>query len=350
MKEIAQVSWKSPSNIAFIKYWGKHGNQLPQNPSLSMTLDKCFTETKVVLFEKKAGPGIDFDFYFEGERNEKFSLRVGEFLNKLSDKLSILDNFKMHIESSNSFPHSAGIASSASALSALALCLGSIEQRFGTKGEDNFYTWVSELARIGSGSASRSLFRGFSVWGQHESLMGTSDIYATELKIPVHKQFKCLRDVILIVDNSQKEVSSSLGHSLMNDHPYAKARFESARKNFTELIVAMRKGDFDSFAFILEHEALSLHAMMMTAKPWFTLLAPESLLIIQKIRDFRKNTQAKICFTIDAGPNIHVIFPAEEDELIRPFIENELAVHCVGNKFILDSIGNGPELLLDEFN
>lgn len=350
MKEIAQVSWKSPANIAFIKYWGKHGNQLPQNPSLSMALDKCFTETKVVLFEKVTGAAVDFDFFFEGQKNEKFSLRIADFLNKLTDRLSVLDRYKLHIESHNSFPHSAGIASSASALSALALCMGSIELRLGTKGEENFYQWISELARIGSGSASRSVYGGFSVWGQYDSLKGTSDLYATEFTSPVHKYFQCLRDVILIVDKRQKEVSSSLGHSLMNGHPYAAARFESARKNLTELVNAMQRGDFDQFAFILEHEALSLHAMMMTANPWFTLLAPDSLLIIQKIREFRRNTEAKITFTIDAGPNIHVIFPAEEDEIIRPFIENELAAHCINNQFIVDNIGNGPELLLDEFN
>lgn len=345
----AKVAWRSPSNIAFIKYWGKHGVQLPKNPSLSMTLSKCFTDTSIVLGEKRTKKDIEFTFKFNSKENKKFSERIEEYLNQVSGQLSFLKHYRLEISSENSFPHSAGIASSASALSALALCLGTIEQRLGTAFKEDFYRRVSELARLGSGSASRSLFAEYSVWGQTEHIYGSSDNFAVDLKVPIHPDFKCLRDIILLVDSTEKKVSSSVGHGLMNNHPYALTRFSEAGKNLKEIIASMRSGDFDKFAFILEHEALSLHAMMMTANPWYTLLSSNSLVIMQKIKEFREKTKIKISFTLDAGPNVHVIYPAEEERKVQAFIESELVPLCVDNKYIVDSIGRGPEMLVDEF-
>ena len=349
MKKIAQVSWKSPSNIAFIKYWGKHGIQLPMNPSLSMTLDKCFTQTSITLTEKQANSPIEFTFAFEGKSNSKFANRIEKYIQQIANKLSFLDHYRLEIESENSFPHSAGIASSASAMSALALCLGTIEQRLGKNMSGEFYQETSELARLGSGSASRSLFSEFAVWGKTNDIKDSSDNYAVKLNVPIHPDLKCLRDVVLIVDAEEKKVSSSAGHGLMNNHPYATPRFLSAQQNLTTLLAAMRSGDFEKFAEMLEHEALSLHAMMMTASPWYTLLSPNSLIIMEKIREFREESKVKITFTLDAGPNVHVIFPADEDLKVKNFIERELLTYCSNRKFILDSIGSGPEILIDEF-
>lgn len=347
--KIAKVTWRSPSNIAFIKYWGKHGVQLPLNPSLSMTLDNCYTETSIILTEKKNNKPIEFSFSFEGKENNAFSQRIEEYLTLIQNRLSFLSRYKLVIESKNSFPHSAGIASSASSMSALALCLGTIEQRLGNNFNGEFYQQVSELARMGSGSAARSIFGEFSVWGKSKDVEGSSDNYGIKLTAPFHSDYKCLRDVILLVNSGQKKVSSSVGHNLMNNHPYAKARFSNAGNNLSKLLQAMVSGDFNSFATIVEHEALSLHAMMLTATPWYTLLAPNSLAIIEKIKDFRKTTGARITFTLDAGPNVHVIFPAEEDKIVKPFIENELVSLCSNSKFIPDSIGAGPEIRVDEF-
>jgi diphosphomevalonate decarboxylase len=349
MNKIAKVSWKSPSNIAFIKYWGKYGDQLPQNPSLSMTLDKCFTETQVTLYKKKPNDSIEIIFSFEGKKNKDFSARIVKYLNHIDKQLSFLRHYTIEIASKNSFPHSAGIASSASAMSALALCLGTIEQRIGKKVNGEFYQWVSNLARLGSGSASRSLFSEFAVWGLTNEVIRSSDLHGVKLNTPIHPDFKCLRDVVLILDSGQKKVSSSAGHSLMLDHPYAETRFKNARENLTNLIEAMATGNFEQFSEILEHEALSLHAMMMTAKPWYTLLSPNTLLVMEKVKQFREENKKKICFTIDAGPNIHLIFPAEEDISVQKFIEEELINYCAKEKFILDNIGAGPELLIDEF-
>lgn len=351
MKKIAQVSWKSPSNIALIKYWGKHGHQLPKNPSLSMTLSKCYTQTSVSL-EKKQNTSslVEVDFLLDGKTKPAFQKRILAYLSEIQDHFGFLRNYRLKIESSNSFPHSTSIASSASAMSALALCLNTLEQRFDNNIKGDFYQWSSNIARMGSGSASRSVYSEYALWGYDKNILHSSDNYAIPLTMPLHPDYKCMRDVVLIIDNKQRSISSSNGHELMNKHPYAEKRFENARKNLHEILSAMKSGDFEKFANIVEHEALSLHAMMMTASPWYTLLAPNTLVAIEKIKNFRAETKSKICFTLDAGPNIHLLFPAEEDSKVRSFISEELAPLCLKEEYIVDNIGTGPELMNEEFS
>lgn len=350
MKTIAKVSWKSPSNIAFVKYWGKTGNQIPANASLSLTLEKCFTSTSIeVKSLQNQQNDVSFEFLFAGKENDEFSKRIAKYLNSLIKELPVLGKYHFLIESENSFPHSAGIASSASAMSALALCLLTIEQRLGEKPTDEFYQEASRLARLGSGSASRSIYGEYAIWGKIENIQESSDEFASPLNFKPNPLFLCLRDTVLIVDSEKKKVSSSAGHALMNGHPFAYQRFVNAKQNLKNLLSVMQNGNFDTFSQILELEALSIHAMMMTANPWYTLLAPNTLPIIQKIRDFRNETGVKITFTLDAGPNVHVIYPAEEDEKVKYFITSELLEFTKDNSFILDNIGLGPELLVDEF-
>lgn len=350
MRKIARVAWKSPSNIAFIKYWGKTGNQLPRNPSLSMTLEKCFTETQIDVFEKKrTGGRIEFKFEFDGKSNQQFSSRIANYLNNIADQLPVLTRYELHIHSSNSFPHSAGIASSASSLSALALCLVTIQQRLGRTNIDDFYSFASGIARLGSGSASRSIYSQFAVWGKSKALKSSSDDFAVALNTSIDPLFKCLRDTILVVDTSEKKISSSEGHATMINHPYAEQRYKSATDNFGNLLMAMSKGEWSTFANILESEAMGIHSMMLTANPWYTLLHPNTLVIIQKITQFRTDTGARISFTLDAGPNVHVIYPAESDNRIQDFILKELLPFCENEVFIKDNIGLGPEMLIDEF-
>ncbi len=123
-----KISWRSPSNIAIIKYWGKHGVQLPRNPNISFTLDKAFTETTLAfkIKEKKDGE-ISLNFLFENTPNEPFRLKQLKFLRSIVHIFPFLTDYELDISSHNSFPHSAGIASSASSMSALALCLCEME-------------------------------------------------------------------------------------------------------------------------------------------------------------------------------------------------------------------------------
>ena len=125
-----KIRWRSPSNIAIIKYWGKHGVQLPRNPNISFTLDKAFTETTLHFVQKSKNDtpdDISLHFLFENQENEAFRLKQLKFLRSLIPIFPFLTKYQLNISSHNSFPHSAGIASSASSMSALALCLCEME-------------------------------------------------------------------------------------------------------------------------------------------------------------------------------------------------------------------------------
>ncbi len=245
---IKKVGWRSPSNIALIKYWGKRGIQLPQNPSLSFALSKSYTET-TILYNFKSEKGISIDFTFEGNKNEVFEKRIKSYLNSLLDFLPFLNYLHLKIESENSFPHSSGIASSASAMSALALCLVSIEKELiGTfKEESSFFEKASFLARLGSGSAARSVYGGYSVWGKHSDIPDSNDEIAIPLGIDVHQKFQNLHNAILITSSASKKVSSSMGHKLMEGNVYAKARYEQARSNMSLMVDALQTGDEERF-------------------------------------------------------------------------------------------------------
>ena len=130
-----QIIKHSPSNIAIVKYWGKHGNQLPNNPSISFTLSNCFTETKITYnnidsqFFKSSDSQISLDFFFEGKENQAFKDKIEKFILKNEQYFSFLKGLHLNIESRNSFPHSSGIASSASSMSALVMCLLGIKYK-----------------------------------------------------------------------------------------------------------------------------------------------------------------------------------------------------------------------------
>ncbi len=339
--------WKSPSNIALIKYWGKLDGQIPANASLSITLGNAYTVTRVsASLHDTPGSGPEVEFRFEGEVNLSFSSRINTFLKSITGHFQYLPDVKLSIESGNSFPHSAGIASSASGMSALALCLCAIEAQLQGKetGTPGFYEKASSIARIGSGSACRSVYGGITVWGKHSDVPGSSDEYAVPLHFDPHPLFWGLRDTILIVDPGEKKVSSSVGHGLMKGHPFAASRFAQAAKNLSELLVALKSGNWQVFASLVENEALSLHAMMLASDPWFILMHPNTLLIINKIEEFRKQTGAKVCFTLDAGPNIHLLYPEEEANRVATLIES-LKLYCFNEKVIEDSVGEGPKQL-----
>ena len=150
----------------------------------------------------------------------------------------------------------------------------------------------------------------------------------------------------MLVDEGEKKVSSTVGHQLMYDHPYAQERFKQAEENIRKIKENLKSGDLKAFATLVESEALTLHAMMMTSDPYFILMKPNTLQIINKIWDFRKKTALNICFTLDAGANVHVLFPNDEKVDIEAFISNELVSFCQNNKYICDSLGEGAEMVI----
>ena len=333
--------WKCPSNIALVKYWGKSDFQKPVNPSLSFVLQNAFTETSVEL-HKDGDQKVEY--YFEGVVSS-FGDRIEKYLNHVSGQLPWVNKYNFRIYSHNSFPHSAGIASSASSFGALALCLTELDFVHSGKVIDSpeFWQKASELARMGSGSACRSVYPGFSIWGNTQLFESCSDNYAIPLSNGIHPVFSGLRDAILMVDSGTKEVSSSVGHGLMDEHHYQRSRIAQAHENINELYLALITGDQEKFMAVVENEALSLHAMMMTSNPSFLLLKPNSLELINLIRRFRKESHVPVCFTIDAGPNIHMLYFHENEPDVKAFIKRELLAFCENGKWIDDQIGAGPE-------
>ncbi|WP_179333580.1 diphosphomevalonate decarboxylase [Winogradskyella costae] len=340
--ESGSVKWESPSNIALVKYWGKKDNQIPENPSISFTLSDCKTITEIT-FIKKESKDFSFDIYFEGKKNEAFKPKIQTFFERIEIYMPFLKDYHFKIETSNTFPHSSGIASSASGMSAIALCLMSIERSLSTVdiSDKIFSQKASFLARLGSGSACRSIEGELVVWGKNESIEASSDLYGVKFEGEVHSNFKNYQDTILLVDKGEKQVSSTVGHQLMHGHPFAEKRFKQAHDNLAKLKTVLASGDVNEFVKIVESEALTLHAMMMTSMPYFILMKPNTLEIINKIWAYRQKTDSKVCFTLDAGANVHVLYPENEKAFILEFIKNELVSCCQNGHYICDQIGQG---------
>lgn len=335
------VCWRSPSNIALVKYWGKKGIQQPVNPSISLTLSGAYTETRIEAYPCEPGIEAKAEVFFEGNAHEGFNQRILGFLNSITGIFPFLLQTTLRIETKNTFPHSAGIASSASGFSALALGLCSLQEMLGKEKLPDFYAIASYVARLGSGSACRSLYGGFTLWGETASLSGSSDHYAVPLN-GIHPVFENLRDAILLVGKGEKKVSSSAGHGRMEDHPFAEARIAQANRNTVELLEALRNGDVNTFIRITENEALTLHALMMASQPGFILMEPETVEIINKIQDFRTSTGIQVCFTLDAGPNIHLLFFEQDREHVHQLIVEDLLKNNKQNDWIDDGYGKGP--------
>ena len=341
--ESGSVAYSSPSNIALVKYWGKKDYQIPANPSISFTLNNCKTLT-TLKFSKKTTKGFSFDVFLDGVVQNEFKPKIKQFFERIELYLPFLTWYHFKIETSNTFPHSSGIASSASGMSALALCLVQLEQYLNPeRTKTSFNKKASFLARLGSGSACRSIQGNLIVWGLHSNIIGSSDLVGIKYPYEIHSSFNNFCDTILLVDKGEKEVSSTVGHDLMYGHPFAQQRFTQAHTNIDTLIEVFKTGNLSAFISIVEREALTLHAMMMSSDPYFILMKPNTLEIINKIWKFRKKTGLHICFTLDAGANVHVLFPKNESSEIRQFIKSSLVMHCQNEQFIEDTLGDGAK-------
>jgi len=342
--ESKEIAWQSPSNIAIVKYWGKHGRQLPRNPSISLTLNAAHTKTEISYSEKQAtDQPIDLEFYFEGQQNPAFASKVERFFSSILDIFPFLGQLKMVIHSSNSFPHSAGIASSASAMSALSLCLCSIEQElFGTLQEQAaFLSKASYVSRLGSGSACRSVYPVAAAWGHSAHLADSSDLFAVACEQHIHPIFKTFHDDILLINKEEKSVSSTAGHGLMEDNVYSAARYQQANDRFGALLQAMKTGDLEQFGTIAEQEALTLHALMMTSNPAYLLMTANSLKAIRLVQQYRKESGNPLYFTLDAGPNLHLLYPDTVAGEVSTFVKEVLQPLCQDGDVLSDVVGEG---------
>ena len=311
------VKWSSPSNIALVKYWGKKN------------------KVNSVIFE------------FNGIKDHEFGQKIKLFISNIEKYFSFLKNHDINIKSENNFPHSSGIASSASSMSALASCLVDIEKINSNQQDDSYYLKKkSFIARLGSGSASRSIEGPITLWGESKSFPGSSDLYAINISQDVNQIFQDYQNSILIIDPGVKKISSSIGHKLMNENPFSKIRFSEAKNNIAKLKDVLNSGHLDEFINITESEALMIHSLMLSSSPYFILMKPNTLEVIRRILEYRRETKNPVCFTLDAGSNVHLLYPNNIKSEVKKFIEDELLKFCKSKMCIYDSLGSGSAKII----
>lgn len=278
-------------NIALIKYWGDRDSDLhiPANSSISINLEGLFTRTSASL----SGVSEQDTIIINGQPAVEIAqVRITQFINRFRSLFGV--NGFFDIESENNFPSNAGIASSASAYAALSMAICEASGLNLNEAE------LSCLARLGSGSACRSIPGGFVEWqagSDHESS------YAFSIAAPLHWD---LVDCITIVDESPKTVSSLKGHTLANTSPLQTARITHSEQRMSDCRQAIMTRDFDLLARVVELDSNMMHAVMMTSKPPLMYWRPATIAVMQSIIEWRKNGFA-VCYTIDAGANVHVL-------------------------------------------
>ena len=321
MTKLTKKSAISPANIAFIKFWGKKNSKLniPFNNSISMNLNSCLTTTTVHFLDNLKEDEVIIDCKkADGEARD----RVVRFLDIVRAWAKI--KAKAKVSSVNNFPSDAGIASSASAFSALALAASS------SAGLKLPNKKLSILARLGSGSASRSVVNGFSEWKKGTT---SDNSYAFEIAKP---NFWDLRDIVAVVSAEKKEKSSTEGHSIATTSPYFEKRQKELVKRTRDLRKAFQKKDIDTFGRLLEEEAMDLHIMAMTSRPPIFYLNSTTFAVIEALRELRKKG-IKGFFTMDAGPNVHIICRQKDIEAISRVVRKVPGVKTT----ILNKAGAG---------
>jgi diphosphomevalonate decarboxylase len=308
------------SNIAFVKYWGNRveGINLPANGSISMNLDGLATRA-TVAFE----PGLAADeLILNGEAASGAALqRVSRCLDQVR-KLAELELFA-RVESSNNFPMSAGIASSASAFAALSLA-ASAAAGLSLSEKD-----LSRLARLASGSACRSVPAGFVEWQAGEN---DEDSFAYSIAPPDHWD---LADCIAVVSTAPKPIGSSEGHALAGTSPLQPARLAQVQKNLEACRRAVQGCDFAALAELVELDSDLMHAVMFTSTPPLVYWQPATLAVMQSVRRWRA-AGLPACYTVDAGPNVHVLCPGDACAQVSerlglvPGVEQVLVAHPGG--------------------
>ena len=288
-------------NIAFIKYWGNRDPtlRLPANGSISMTLGGLETQTTVTFDEDLSSDHISVD-------GQPASPSACERVSLHLDLIRSIAGFDFYatVESRNNFPVGAGLASSASAFAALSLA------GISAAGLSLEPIELSRLARRGSGSACRSIFGGFVEWYASETDEGS---YAESFAAANHWD---LQDLIVIVSHEHKGVGSTQGHALADTSPLQRARVADTQRRLKECRRAILDRDFLSFASIIELDSNLMHAVMQTSTPPLMYWYPETLRVMSAVTKWRAEGH-EVCYTIDAGPNVHCLCTNDHADTIE---------------------------------
>lgn len=328
-----------PTNIALLKYWGKSDEkkQWPANDSLSMSLD-LYTETVCSLhhFENKEGT-----LYFQSDQETgttpAFLHKALEHLRFLSNSLGFKDS--LYIQTHNEFPAGCGIASSASGLGAItlaALACWTNSSSFEDLEKKGFTRErISKLARLGSGSASRSLWGGFVHWQRGENPE------SQKCEPLLDAEHWNLRDCIVILSEQEKTISSSEGHRYAHTSPLFEPRLAKIPQRLEYLKKSIENKQLAHMGALIEEEALEMHEIMASSNPPCVYMTASSFDFLTFLAKTRNETKLPMFFTMDAGPNVHVIYEEKNREKVLEILKNYQTIDV--------GISSGPVLSRESY-
>lgn len=318
------TTYRAYTNIALIKYWGKRNKELflPVTSSLSLTLGEFYTDTTLEWNRDS----IHDTFTLDGQIQDANAIdKVSRFINMFRDLSGI--QRPVHVKSINHVPTAAGLASSASAFAALA---SSCNDLFGTQLSDKE---LSTYARRGSGSATRSLFGGFTMW--HEGVGNDSDSSYAEM---IDSADWDIGMVVVMINKQQKKISSRVGmEHTIETSPFYKLWPETVAEDLNAIIPAIKEQDIKTIGQIAEHNAMKMHATIIAANPSMTYWEPESLTAINTVRELRE-AGIDCYFTMDAGPNVKVICRLSQADQIKEAFEK----HFSSDRLVITGPGKSP--------
>jgi diphosphomevalonate decarboxylase len=314
----------APSNIAFIKYWGRKDEllRLPMNASISMNLSNLLTTT-TVEFDNKYKEDI---VIINRKQETEERLRVIKHLNRIRASAHMYTRAK--VVSENNFPASTGLSSSASGFAALTLA-GIFAAGISFSEKE-----ISILARQGSGSACRSIPDGFVEWTNGET---SKTSYAVSL---YNSMYWDIIDIIAITDTGKKEVTTTEGHMKATSSPFFKTRLSQLKRKILLLKEYIKQKNFKGFGELIEQEALELHAIYLTSLPPLFYLRPESFLIIQSVIKWRQGG-LPVYFSLNTGQDVHVFCEGKYAQQVEKLLKGIKAV----KKTITNSPANGARLI-----
>jgi len=318
-----KVTAIAPANIAFIKYWGRKDEELrlPTNGSISMNLSNLLTTTTVEFSSRYKKDEI----LINNEINKKENEKIERFLDKVRQIAKT--NSRAKVVTKNNFLKSGGLASSASGFAALAMAATvSIGLNLSEKE-------LSILARIGSGSACRSIPDGFVKWveGRDNQSSFAQSIFAPD--------YWNILDIVVVTQTENKKVTSTDGHKLVKTSPFFQKRLRNIKNKIKKIKEYIKQKDFIKFGELVEREALELHAIMLTSNPPILYLQPKSIEIIRAVWQWRSEGLS-VYFTIDAGPNIHLICQEKDQKRLIDKLQKIKDI-----KYIINSPANGTRLV-----
>ena len=329
---------RSTPNIAFIKYWGNRNNalRLPVTDSLSMTLNQPGVEITIDHSDKLSVKSFTMENEREitGKNLDRFQ-NIVDLTKQYLEKIGVSDALpgKLAIEINSHIPPAVGLASSAAIFSCLARAIqGLIIENIELDDEQ-----TSIIARLGSGSASRSIFGGFSALDEGKG----NEIDSSRSRQIADENHWNLYDIVIIPSHEEKKIGSTEGHAIANTSPHFADRIEAIRtRRQQECIDSILNKDFEKLQTVSEEDALDMHRVMETSTPPLKYLSDETHRIIKEVESLREADHLPVFYTMDAGPTVHLICTDEAEKAVRQYANSQ------NNYTILEArVGPGAKLL-----